>query len=310
MAITRGSLGLNIDPSAKDVKVAFQMAQLADTTGIEFVGLQDHLYHPEFLDAWTMITTLSAVTTHVTVMTNVATIPLRPPAPLMKAASTLSLLSGGRVALGVGAGAFGDGIAAYGGVSRSPREATDAFEEALHVMRALNDPAIRSARVEGDYYQLLGAHPGPLPPEPVQLLVGSYGPRMLALTGQLSDGWSPSNAYAPPSRIPTMQRIIDEAAIGVGRDPKDVLRIYNVMGTITDEHSTAAQSDDEMRVVGPAPYWIDTLKHFRDDLGFDSFLFWPTDADPLEQAARFAELVLPELLNDANTGVPKKNERK
>jgi alkanesulfonate monooxygenase SsuD/methylene tetrahydromethanopterin reductase-like flavin-dependent oxidoreductase (luciferase family) len=253
---------------------------------------------------------LAAATKNITVMTNVATIPLRPPGPLMKAASTLSLLSGGRVALGVGAGAFGEGIAAYGGVSRSPRESTDAFEEALHVMRALNDPSSPSARVDGNYYQLRGAHPGPLPSEPVQLLVGAYGPRMLKITGQLSDGWSPSNAYAPPSRIPAMQRIIDDAAAEVGRDPKSVLRVYNVMGTITDDHSTAAKSDDETRLVGPAEYWIDSLRRFRDELGFDSFLFWPTDADPLEQTVRFADQVLPELLNDATTGVAKMNERK
>jgi alkanesulfonate monooxygenase SsuD/methylene tetrahydromethanopterin reductase-like flavin-dependent oxidoreductase (luciferase family) len=309
MAITRGSLGLNIDPSSKDVTAAFQLAQLADTVGIEFVGVQDHLYHPQFLDAWTMVTTLAAATKNITVMTNVATIPLRPPAPLMKAASTLSLLSGGRVALGVGAGAFGEGIAAYGGVSRSPRESTDAFEEALHVMRALNDPSSPSAHVDGNYYQLRGAHPGPLPSEPVQLIVGVYGPRMLKITGQLSDGWSPSNAYAPPSRIPTMQRIIDDAAAEVGRDPKSVLRIYNVMGTITDERATAP-SDDDTRIVGPAALWIDSLRRFRDELGFDSFLFWPTDADPLEQTVRFADQVLPELLNDAATGATKMNERK
>lgn len=290
MAIARGSLGLNVDPAAVDVEAAFRLAELADTSGIDFVGVQDHLYHSGFVDAWTLLTALASSTTSLTVMPNVATVPLRPPAPLIKAASTLSLLTGGRVALGVGSGAMAQGITAYGGPSRSTGDTITAFEEALRVMRAMSDPQQRSVTFSGSYYHLQGAHPGPLPAEPVPLLVGSYGPRMLRLTGRFGDGWLPTSAYAPPTRIPQMQSIIDDAAVAAGRDPRQIQRVYNVMGAIT-----GGPGEDGANLTGPAEFWIDTLLRYREELGFDSFLFWPVGADPMEQARLFVEQVAPAL---------------
>jgi alkanesulfonate monooxygenase SsuD/methylene tetrahydromethanopterin reductase-like flavin-dependent oxidoreductase (luciferase family) len=290
MTIARGSLGLNIDPSAADVDVAFRLAELADTSGIDFVGVQDHLYHRGFLDAWTLLTTLASRTTSLTVMPNVATVPLRPPAPLIKAASTLSLLTGGRVALGVGSGAMAQGIAAYGGPARSTGDAVTAFEEALRVMRAMSDPQRRSVTFTGSFHQLHGAHPGPLPAAPVPLLIGSYGSRMLRLTGRFGDGWLPTNSYAPPARVPKMQSTIDDAAVAAGRDPRQILRVYNVMGAIT-----GGPGEDGSNLTGPAEFWVDALVRYREELGFDSFLFWPVGADPVEQTHLFIERVAPAL---------------
>ncbi|MDX6553437.1 MAG: hypothetical protein QOH74_1925 [Gaiellales bacterium] len=290
MTIARGSLGLNIDPAAADVDAAFRLAELADTSGIDFVGVQDHLYHGGFVDAWTLLTALASRTASLTVMPNVATVPLRPPAPLVKAASTLSLLTGGRVALGVGSGAMAQGIAEYGGPIRSTRETITAFEEALRVMHAMSDPQQRSVTFTGSYYRLHGAHPGPLPAEPVPLLIGSYGPRMLRLTGRLGDGWLPTNAYAPPAQIPQMQTIINDAAVAAGRDPREIRRVYNVMGAIT-----SGSGEDGSKLAGPAEFWIDTLLRYREQLRFDSFLFWPVGADPMEQARLFTERVAPAL---------------
>src|SRR5262249_60054750 len=73
----------------------------------------------------------------------VLTLPLRTPAVLARAAASLDLLSGGRFELGLGAGAFWDGIAAMGGPRRSPREAVDALSEAIDVIRAVWDPSER-----------------------------------------------------------------------------------------------------------------------------------------------------------------------
>jgi alkanesulfonate monooxygenase SsuD/methylene tetrahydromethanopterin reductase-like flavin-dependent oxidoreductase (luciferase family) len=299
MGIPTGSIGINIDPSATGAASALRLARLADEGGLDFAGIQDHLYHPEFLDAWTLISTLAASTRRLTFMPNVANTVLRPPAPLIKAANTLSILSGGRIALGVGAGAAPPAVAAYGGPHYTPGQAASAFEEAMLVMKAMNDPGRRSARFDGEYHSLQGARPGPFPPQPVPIMVGSYGPRMLRITGRLGDGWLPSNGYAPPERIPGMQRVIDESATAAGRDPKTVQRIYNVMGTITGD--TAPASEGQV-IVGPPRFWVDTLLRYRQELGFDSFVFWPVNADSETQVARFAEHVAPHIRTTTSEG--------
>ncbi|WP_256974332.1 LLM class flavin-dependent oxidoreductase [Rhodococcus sp. NCIMB 12038] len=126
----------------------------------------------------------------------VATLPLRPPTILAKAAASLDLLTEGRLRLGLGAGAFWDAIVAMDGPRRSPREAADALEEAVGVVRALWSGE-RLVPVDGQYYHLSGVHPGPTPSRHLGIWLGAYGPRMLRLTGQAADGWLPSLSYLP-----------------------------------------------------------------------------------------------------------------
>lgn len=45
---------------------------------------------------------------------------------------------------------------------------------------------------------------------------------------------------------------------------------------------------------GPPEHWVETLKYFATELGFDTFIFWP-GADPLSQLERFAKEVVPAL---------------
>jgi alkanesulfonate monooxygenase SsuD/methylene tetrahydromethanopterin reductase-like flavin-dependent oxidoreductase (luciferase family) len=97
--------GLNVDPSAENRELAFDLATLADRTGIDVVASQDHPYHRRHLDTWTLLTALAISTSRVKVLTNVANLPLRPPSVLAKSAASLALLTGGRVILGLGASA-------------------------------------------------------------------------------------------------------------------------------------------------------------------------------------------------------------
>ena len=168
--------GIGIYPAAADRQRAFELARLADESGLDFVTVQDHPYIPEFLDTWTLLTALSSATRRVRLLTSVVQLPLRPPAVLAKAAAPLDILTDGRVELGLGAGAFWDGIASYGGPRRAPGEAVDALAEAIEVIRALwqqPNGIDQTAGFVGTYYQLENARRGPAPAHPIGIWLGA-----------------------------------------------------------------------------------------------------------------------------------------
>ena len=127
--------GASVEPLADPPDWASRIAKAADRAGLDLVGIQDHPYQRRFLDTWTLISTLVPVTEHVRLFPDVANLPLRPPAMLAKAAASLDVLSGGRIEMGLGAGAFWDAVEAMDGPRRSPGEAVRSVEEAIKVMR-------------------------------------------------------------------------------------------------------------------------------------------------------------------------------
>ncbi|MGW0335790.1 LLM class flavin-dependent oxidoreductase [Streptomyces sp. NPDC003011] len=219
--------GAVVVPSAGHADDAVALARVADRAGLDLVSVPDHPYRPELLDAWMALAVIAASTTRVRVFPNVANLPLRPPAVLARTAAGLDLLSGGRVELGLGAGAYWDAIAADGGPRRSPGEAVRATREAIDVIRALWSEG-RRVRVPGEHYGLDGATAGPAPAHPIGIWVGAVGPRMLKLTGATADGWLPSVPHVPPGRLAAGHRLVDEAAVAAGRDPCEVRRLYNL----------------------------------------------------------------------------------
>ena len=165
--------GANVDPTANDPGWPLQLTRAIERAGLELIGIQDHPYNAGFLETWTLIATLLQATERVHIFPNVANLPLRPPAMLAKAAATLDVLSGGRVELGLGAGAFREGIEAMGGPGRSRGESIEALEEAVQIIHAFWS-GTHALRFEGKHYAVKGAHPGPRPAHPIGLWLGSY----------------------------------------------------------------------------------------------------------------------------------------
>ena len=276
--------GYFLIPDASDVPAALQLARQVDDLGLDLIGIQDHPYQRRFLDAWTLLTAVAMRTQRVHVFPDVASLPLRPPAVLAKAAASLDLLSGGRCELGLGAGAFWDAIAAMGGPRRSRGEAFAAINEAVQVIRLIWSGQ-RGVRFAGKHYQLAGVHSGPQPAHDIGIWIGATGPKMLDLIGRAADGWIPSSSYLTPEQLPAMQRIIDEGADHGGRAPNTIRRLYNVMGNITD-------GDSHGFLDGPVAQWVDELTELTVDMGIDSYILAPS-ADPAAQLARFANEVAP-----------------
>jgi alkanesulfonate monooxygenase SsuD/methylene tetrahydromethanopterin reductase-like flavin-dependent oxidoreductase (luciferase family) len=277
--------GLSVVPAATDLEDARALAARADALGLDLLGIQDHPYQWRFLETWMLMADLLARTERLRIFPDVANLPLRLPAMLAKQAASLDALSGGRFELGLGAGAFWEAISAMGGPVRSPREALEAHEEAIRIIR-LFWSGERTISFQGRHYSVSGVHPGAPPPHPIGIWLGVLKPRALALAGRLADGWVPSLSYAPPEVVPEMQRRIDEAAAEAGRPPAEIRRVYNVSGEIT-----GAPAGAEL-LHGPVDHWIETLTGFALELGFDTFVFWPR-GDPSTQVDRFAKEIVP-----------------
>jgi alkanesulfonate monooxygenase SsuD/methylene tetrahydromethanopterin reductase-like flavin-dependent oxidoreductase (luciferase family) len=275
------SFGIFVTPRADAGPRIIELARRADAAGLDWVSVQDHPYQPAFLDAWTLLTAIATATERIGVFPNVANLPLRPPAMLARAAASLDILSGGRVELGIGTGAFWDAIGAMGGPRRTAGESVDALREAIAVIRALWTPG-RGARLSGRFYELNGAKPGPFPVHDVGIWVGAYKERMLRLTGELADGWLPSSPYAPPEQLAGMNAIIDAAAVDAGRPPAAVRRIYNIGGSFDGPGSGFLQ--------GPPKVWAEQLAGLALDAGVSGFVLMADDA---LTADRFAAEVAP-----------------
>jgi alkanesulfonate monooxygenase SsuD/methylene tetrahydromethanopterin reductase-like flavin-dependent oxidoreductase (luciferase family) len=248
--------GIFPTPRADSSQETLQMARVADEAGFDLVGIQDHPYQRRFLDTWALMAFVLARTDRVTVFPDVANLPLRPPRMLAKHAATLDHLSGGRFELGLGAGAFWEGIEAMGGRRLSAKQSVDNLELAIGEIR--------------EFWKGEGKFEGPAPVHDIGIWLGAYKPRMLRMTGALADGWVPSQSYLPPDQVPEAMKRIDDAAAAEGRDPKQLRRVYNLIG---DEQPTPEQ-----------------LADFATDLGFDSFIFSPADKHDIE---RLAHDVLP-----------------
>jgi alkanesulfonate monooxygenase SsuD/methylene tetrahydromethanopterin reductase-like flavin-dependent oxidoreductase (luciferase family) len=274
--------GLNVDPDTGGLPIAERIARIADTNGLDYVGVQDHPYNSGFVDTFSQLTWLAAKTTHVRLFPNVANLALRPPTMLAKQAATIDLLSDGRFELGLGSGGFREAIAGMGGPLRTPGQGRRALSEAIDIIRAswVGEPFYYRGRI----YRAPSVQPGPRPVHEIGIWLGVIAPRSVSLVGATADGWSVSAPYAPPARLPELNDIITSAAQQAGRDPGRIIRLYNVMGLIADVDRDAFH--------GPVNRWVDTLTRLYTDYQMNTFIYWPT-GDRERQSQLFAEQVAP-----------------
>jgi hypothetical protein len=168
-----------------------------------------------------------------------------------------------------------------------------ALEEAIAVIRALWT-AGRGGRIEGAYYGLHGAKPGPAPAHEVGIWVGAIKPRMLRLVGRLADGWLPSAGYVPPEQLPAMNHTIDEAARRAGRRPEAVRRLYNIAG------SFAATGPGFLQ--GPPKTWVEQLTALTLDQGVSGYILASDSPDDIRTFAAEVAPAVRELVAAGRAG--------
>lgn len=282
--------GLNLPAAAGPGDDPAAWARRAEALGFDFVSASDHPCgtQPTF-ETWTMLTWVAAQTSRIGIATRVLGVPYRNPALVAKMAASLDQLSGGRLTLGLGGGSADHEFRAFGIPVPTPAAKIEGLGEAVRIIRALwSQPA---ASYAGQRYHVDGADLEPKPGRRIPLWLGTFGPRGLALTGQLADGWIPSLSYAPPEVAGGLRDMVLAAARRAGRAPEEITCAYNVE---VDVDERAAERE---HVIAGRPSEVAARLYDFVKMGFTAFNFMVAAAPGAgaDQAERLATEVIPEL---------------
>jgi alkanesulfonate monooxygenase SsuD/methylene tetrahydromethanopterin reductase-like flavin-dependent oxidoreductase (luciferase family) len=175
-------------------KIIERLALSADNLGYDSFLVTDHFLLPDtndHIDVWSFLPYLAAKTQTIRLGTVVTPIPLRQPAILAKAISTVDNLSNGRVILGAGFGWFKP---EFDGFSKwfENKDRIAFTEEAIQLMLRLwaeHNPV----NFEGRFVSAKGAV---IEPKPVQkphppIWFGGHLSQSLRMVGQYGEGWMP-----------------------------------------------------------------------------------------------------------------------
>lgn len=287
--------GLDLNTPLPRSGELIERLQMAEESGYDLFSVMDHPYAGDRHEAYAALGFALGHTRRISGYVGVTNLPLRPAPVLARTVAALSSLSGGRFVLGLGSGGIWDRITQFGVERLSPKDAVSAFEEAITLIGKLTGGGSEPVTFDGRFYQVTKATPAPVPTPPIW--TGANGPRALAITGRLTDGWIPSfGADWLSERYRTSRPLVDRAAQEAGRDPSAVISYFNFGGTLTD-HDLPATRDSDGRWLGGSPrQWIEeltgaVLEHGAG--GFNTHVTNSVGQDDLDTARRFADQVIP-----------------
>jgi len=193
-----GVAGLNAKATLRPEDTV-RLARLAEELGYRSWWAGDHVVLPSprtpespmaptdpILDPLVHLGYLAAVTERIELATGIVILPQRNPVVLAKQAASLDVLSGGRLMLGVGAGYLEPEMAAVG-VSLAERgRRTDEYLDAMTALWTSPNPEYHGRFVSFDH---VDAHPRPVRPGGVKIVVGGASPAALRRAVARGHGW-------------------------------------------------------------------------------------------------------------------------
>ncbi|MGW4829293.1 LLM class F420-dependent oxidoreductase [Amycolatopsis japonica] len=233
-----------------------EVARTADATGLDTLWVADHLLQTapgstpdsEMLEAYTTLGFLASATSRIRLGTMVSAATFRAPALLVKAVTTLDVLSRGRAWLGIGAGHQEDEARAMG-LSLPPiPERFERLEETLHIAGRMWDGD--TSEFAGRHYRLERPVNNPLPVRRPKVLIGGTGPkRTLRLVAEHADA---CNLFDIPDGGKTVRAQLDVLA----RHCADVGRpVEEIEKTIATRLAPGESSKDFARRCGEFASW-------------------------------------------------------
>ena len=227
-----------------------RVAQTADECGYESVWLVDHFHTVPLasqevtFEAWTTTAALARDTKRVRIGQMVTCNSYRNPALLAKMASTVDVLSHGRLNFGIGAGWHEQEYRAYGYEFPDAPERLRQLREAVQIILAMWTQ--EEAIFEGKYYQVRGAinQPKGVQKPHIPLLIGGGGENVtLKLVAQYSDA---CNVAGDLATLEHKFSVIKQHCEAVGRDYNSIQRTVGTYCIIGDTNEQAQALIPEM----------------------------------------------------------------
>jgi probable F420-dependent oxidoreductase len=192
------------------------LAPRMEAAGFDSIWVGDHIsFHIPILESLTLLSFAAAVTERVRLGTSVYLVPLRHPATSAKVISTLDVLSGGRLSLGIGVG--GEFPPEFEATGVPVGERGSRTDEGIEIFRKLwTEDGVEYA---GKHFQFgpISLDPKPLQPGGPPILVGGRKAPSMRRAGRLGDGYI-SHMCSPEHFAANLEVIADSAANAGRRD--------------------------------------------------------------------------------------------
>jgi len=255
----------------------FAIARRVDELGFDSLWTGDHVsFHGPIYESLTLLSSYAGITRRARLGVGVYLLALRQPTVAAKIASTLDVLSGGRLIFGVGVG--GENPKEFEACGIPHKERGARVTEGIDVVRTLwrDSPA----SFKGRFTQFEGVS---IDPKPVQkpappIWVGGRSDAALARAGRQGDGWISYVVHAERYRQGVAR--IREVAAGAGRSLDGFVDAHLAFVTIGDDYEKARAT------------WVRLLsQRYAQDFGplAGKYGIIGTAAQCAEQLARFAE---------------------
>jgi probable F420-dependent oxidoreductase len=305
-----------------------RLAREAERLGYDGVWGNDHVtaapyvrQHwsepPNFYEVLVTLATVGAHTRRVHLGTAVIVLPLRDPVLLAKQVATLDRMTGGRVILGVGIGAYREEFEAQWPRRRQARRG-DLLDEGLAALRALFTEREASHAGAHVAFERVEMFPKPLQ-RPLPIYVGGHNEQAVARAARLGQGWLPGwrpfeeirertallrRLTAEAGRAPGEVEAAVQFTVMVGRTPEEAAARYRKTGMVQHRRSLAHTGRDP--ALAEANNLIGSPARIREQLdalreaGVDHVcaIQFPHDTvtEMLEQMEWFAREIMPAFL--------------
>ncbi len=204
------------------------------------------------------LTYAAAVTTKIKLATGIIILPQRHPFYLAKEASTLDVLSGGRLLLGIGVGWLEEEFKALNVPFESRGAITD---ESIVALRELWGPG--ASEHDGGYYHWPKVESNPKPVAGrVPIIVGGHSKVAARRAARLGDGFFPARA----DKLDECLAELKAECARIGRDPGEIEITTGSVPTL-DEVKRLEDLGVSRFTVGPPGFTPDALREGLEKLG-------------------------------------------